>query len=366
MERHRHRRALARLTLACCCALASAATAGAQFDVEFPDIVTLQPFGSAGKRVIRCLIVEYDGRSISLRTPDAATLTYYPSRDVTQIKTAQTAPHVEALARLARGETAEIGELIDRALKEEPRQWMRRELLALRVENDLRHGRYVDAANHFQLISDTDERNRHFGLIPLVWSSRVVPESQIAPAYQLLSSSATVQRLCAASILLEHPSFGAQARAEMAKLRGDRDARIASLAEAQLWRGAILKRDFTDYDVSRWLKAVDNLPESLRGGPLFLLGQARLVKLQREEAALTLLRLPILHPHDRHLTALALYDAALALRQHGRVTEANALFRELLSTYSETPSGADARLLLEQETPDTPASSGAALQGRTP
>lgn len=335
-----------RVWIVCCAVCCSASTVRAQSDYE--DLVTIQKTGSVGKQIIRCTILDYDANSIRILTPDVAAGGRYPSDEVTQVKTRQTAPHREAIELMRRGEIAAAGKKLDEAIKQESRPWVRREILAQHVRADLWNGNYVAAAIHFQAIVGSNAETRHYNLIPLVWSNRVVRESQLEPAYQLLGSEREVTRLCGASILLEHPSFGTLARNEMAELKRSSDPRVGDLAEAQLWRLKVRDREITVYDLPRWTQHIQSMPAELRGGPYFVLGEGYLIKLLREDGALKLLRVPILYDHDRQLAALATLDAATALQQHGRSRDAFALYRELAANYRDTPPAAEARSLLEQ------------------
>jgi len=218
------------------------------------------------------------------------------------------------------------------------------------VQAHLATGDYIGAAQRFQAIIAGDPQSRHYRMIPLVWSPQLVQESQIQPAYELLTHGNVYLRFTAASVLLEEPSFGALAQAEMGKLKRSTDPRVAYLAAAQLWRLSIAQRDVSAFGIERWRKEIQGLPAELRGGPYFLLGRGLQLKLLREDAALTMLRVPILFDHDRELAALASLEAATALQQHGRVVDAEILFRELITRFDGTSAAKQARVLREQST----------------
>ena len=82
-----------------------------------------------------------------------------------------------------------------------------------------------------------------------------------------------------------------------------------------------------------WSDEVETSPESVRAGPYFVLGRALAHHKQPAEAALDLLRVPILYPEDRPLAAAALLAAGRALEEDSQADAARRLYRELLAEY---------------------------------
>ena len=91
------------------------------------------------------------------------------------------------------------------------------------------------------------------------------------------------------------------------------------------------------------------MSQSLRGGPYFLLGSALAQQGRHPDAALALMRVPILHPHQRQLAAEALLAAAESLRQAGQLEQSRICLRELLRDHPKSQAAAAAKTKLELE-----------------
>ena len=213
-------------------------------------------------------------------------------------------------------------------------------------------GRSQEAYQEFFMLcrvaSFPDRLSEHFDCIPLVWfSSRpftpvgVTPEERLAldwlsPTTNPSGSDNPTASLLAASILLSsaqgtHRS-SAMERLEQLSFPGNATdttrRQIALLAQMQLRRVQIaaLKEES---ELALWHTTVENLPDSLRAGPYYLLGLAY-AKLQNDEqAVLCWMRVPILFPENRPLAAQSLQEAAKALRRLGREKEEQTLLDEL-------------------------------------
>ena len=66
-----------------------------------------------------------------------------------------------------------------------------------------------------------------------------------------------------------------------------------------------------------------------------------------DSAALAYLRIPILHPKHRRLSAQALLGAANQLEKLGQASEAQGLYREILVDYADDPSAVQSRQKFE-------------------
>ena len=89
------------------------------------------------------------------------------------------------------------------------------------------------------------------------------------------------------------------------------------------------------------------MPQSIRGGPYFLLGRAHARHGQSEQAALAFLRIPINFPEDRTLAAQALLATGSELETINRTGEARELYREIIVDYADTPMAATAQQRFE-------------------
>ena len=116
---------------------------------------------------------------------------------------------------------------------------------------------------------------------------------------------------------------------------------VARLASAQAWRAEVVTA--TDETIAAWRTAIQRMPEPLRAGPSYVLGQALARRGQWDRAALAMLEAPILVPRERELAARALLDAGQALEKSGRAKQAVGLYRELIEEHPDSPPASEAR-----------------------
>src|SRR5690606_7333131 len=120
-----------------------------------------------------------------------------------------------------------------------------------------------------------------------------------------------VASLLTASALLKDAELGAAAEDVLRQLVSAVDRRISFLAQAQLWRKRLVDGgEFIPEELERWQSRIDGMPAELRGGPWYLLGQARRQRREHDRAATALLWLPLVYDDDHHLAARACFDAA--------------------------------------------------------
>lgn len=325
------------------CLIAALATFS-NSDAAAQDRVTLQPSNSPGRITVTGIISEYTGLRISVRATPQAPLKHYPAEQVVGIETEQTAPHVQGLQRLGQGRPAEAIPLLEQAMREETRAWVKREILASLVKAALRRSDVATAGSYFVQLMASDSTSRHFAMIPLMWGPQEVSLSLRNRAEEWLRADSEIPRLLGASLLLTDGSRGEAAQRVLRDLSISSDARVKDLSDAQGWRlklqnGQVPERLL----VERWQQKVDEFPASLRWGPNFLLGQIYSRRHEHERAALAYLWLPLMDEHDAPLTARAMVEAAHALEALRRNDEANALYRELLQRFPDTPSADEAR-----------------------
>ena len=218
-------------------------------------------------------------------------------------------------------------------------------------------GRSSESYQEFFTLCRAAPFSEHFDCIPLVWfTSRqftpvaVTPDEQLA--LQWLSPSTNpsgvdnpAASLLAASILLTNTQGTNRSRAveqlEQLSFPGntaDRESQvrqqIALLAQMQLRRLQIAALK-NESELALWESTVEKLPDSLQGGPYYVLGLAY-AKLQNDEqAVLCWMRVPILFSENRPLAAQSLQEAAKALRRLGRNAEERTLLNELQRDYAD-------------------------------
>ena len=148
-----------------------------------------------------------------------------------------------------------------------------------------------------------------------------------------MKSNDPVRQLIGASWLL----FGPQQQAAIQvldELSRDIDANIKYLAIAQLWRTRNLKVNARQIEV--WEKLLGSMPKPIRAGPWLVLAEAQSRADQVDEAAINLLRIPILYPKQIGLSAAALYRAGHLLHNTSRKNEAQTIWNELRQKYPDS------------------------------
>ena len=152
-------------------------------------------------------------------------------------------------------------------------------------------------------------------------------------------------RLLGASWLLSTDTRAAAIDA-LGELVSDADARVALLAQSQLWRTRIVTAKPQETD--RWQSLIARAPDGLRAGPYFTLARALAAQGQSEQAALAFLRVPILYPTHRRLAAAALLSAGRELEKIGRTEKAVTLFQEVVRDHKHAPAAAESASRLER------------------
>jgi len=311
------------------------------------DVVHYRTDG--GMRQLAGEIVRYNRREIVVRTSGGRETTVAADR-VAEIDSAWHPAEREADALFQQRRFDEALDRYRAALGAERRRWVQQRLVAGTVRCYQRLDQVVPAVQSFLALVRDDPQTPYFDAIPLCWlpvqpAPTVEREAQAwlgsdEPAAQLLGASwllATRERPAAAAGLARL----AAAPALNAQLRG--------LAAAQAWRTRVATAG--PEEVARWQSAVASLPRELQAGPYFLIGQALARGGQPDQAALALLRVPILYPDQSQLAAEALLAAAGQLKSAGHAAEAEALLRELVARHADTTAADQARAQLERPAP---------------
>lgn len=217
------------------------------------------------------------------------------------------------------------------AVEREKRNWVRREILAAMTTCRRNLGQFDVACETFLIVYEADKQTRHLNAIPLAWRSERAPPPLASRAEEWLRADEEgAAQLMAASWLLSGPRR-AQAVSALQSLTDNKDKRIAQLAQAQLWRTKLVTARETEAPV--WEAFVERIPEDLRAGPYFMLGQLLSRLKKPEQAALAYLRTPVLFPHERLLCEQSLFAAAKELETIGQLDAARNIYRELLRDY---------------------------------
>lgn len=275
-------------------------------------------------------VLEYTGERLRLRLPDGRVEEIAGSR-VVRVVPALSELHQSADRLRVQGRLADALTTYRQARQQEPRDWVRRLIMAHETDCYAALGQVRYAGETFLALIRSDPATPHLDVIPLAWAtSRADLELEQAASGWLVQAELPASRLLGASWLLSSSQRSA-AIDVLRQLAADRDARIAFLAEAQLWRTEFASRSLDE--VRGWELRIRQMPVSLRYGPYYVLGRGLAHHQQSLDAALALLRLPLQYAERSELAAQALWDAAGQLEKAGQVGESAELYRELATRF---------------------------------
>lgn len=304
------------------------------------DVVVLQSKSGRGK--IRSVgeILDFTGRQLVLRHSSGREESIETSR-VLDVQSTWTKSHQAADQHFAQAQFTEAFRAYRQALSEEQREWVRRRILARCVWCLQYLDQTEQAIDAFITLYNGDRTTQYFEAIPLAWLTRApAPAVERRCALLLGDRSSEAGQLIGASWLLP-TSQRAKATAVLKELSNSSDARIAYLADAQLWRTQTATA--TAEEVTRWQARIDRMPAELQAGPTFILAQT-LARLKRpQEAALALMRIPILHPLQRELASHSLLAAGQQLEATQDLESAHRLYQEVLEQHPKSTAAAEAQ-----------------------
>ncbi len=316
------------------------------------DEVVLQPRpDDPGRIVLAGRVLDYSGAGLVMETAAGERQTV-PSKQVVEIRTVWPSQRAIADDHWRRRDFVAASASYESAVVAEARPWARRVLQA-RVVAALRELRRWDAAGErfLELVRD-DPATPQFDVIPLAWTAAAPSVAAEAKARTWLADrSSNVAGLLGASLLLS-TSSRVDALRRLRELALDGDARIARLAEAQLWRTAAVTADAAQ--IADWQRAIEKLPEPLRAGPYLVVGRAWGTRNEPELAALLLLRVPILYDDQPYLASEALWSAGQMLERLGQPAEAAGVYRELVRDHATAAMAAGAADRLRELRPNAP------------
>ena len=318
--------------------------------VSGDDIVFLKPNSTTRSTTrVSGTIIDYTGRELLIRTVGSREQSI-PTDRVEDIATKYTEKHAAADRLFEEHRYADAEAMYRRSITDEPRQWVRRMILSQVVWCLRNQDQYEQAAVTFALIVQNDPTTQYFDAIPLLWWSTELPLSAERRATDWLrDESDPVMQLVAASWLLRGPAeLRGEAQRTIEALTRSRDDRVAQLAVAQSWRSRLVIAQASE--VARWQSIVQQFDPRLRAGGYFLIGQALARHRKLEEAALALMRVPVLYPRERELAAESLLAAADALEKNNNIDESRVALRELLRDHAGSNAAAAAKSKLQRNT----------------
>ncbi len=313
--------------------------------------VTIRPPDSAGLMTMSGDIISYDDVVLRIRTRGPQPIESIPSAQVAAVEYYRIPAHQSGLQAFHSGDLPTAIAHLREAAQQESRGWVRREILALLVRSHLRLDQRGEAASRFVEIASEEPQTRHWGTAPLIWSSGAINETLRSAARRWFVQNSDAVRLIGAGLLLSSPEDAAAARTELQRLTRLPNPHISGLARAQLWRDQLTTAAPSAPELDRWRREVERMPESIQGGPWYLVAQGALARSDLESAAAALLRVFLVHHENEALAAQAGLEAARLLERLNRKAEADIIAREVVERFAGTSFAGEARGILDAATP---------------
>ena len=304
-------------------------------------VVVSSSAGSSGYATFKGQVVDYSGRGLSLDTPDGGQRTF-PAEQIVRIETYHPQARQDADGLFDTGQFAAAAALYERSHKEEKRPWMRRQIMAQLVWCHRATGQLRLAGKEFGVVVWEDPNSPYLSCIPLAWMAGQ-PSGSLEQAakewFNLEDEPAMV--LLGASHLLSTANRGV-ALDRLERLAATADPPVNQLALTQTWRVSVVTADARQ--LAAWEDTIRRMPEPLRAGPYYVLGQGWARQQKWEQAALALMRVPLLYRRHHVLAARSLLDAGQSLEKLDRRRQAARLYDEVLGDFAQTPSVTEAQI----------------------
>jgi tetratricopeptide (TPR) repeat protein len=296
------------------------------------DIVVIARGDTLGESRRTGEILDYTGEALTLQVAGGRK-EQIPAARVVSFEITKVPEHQNADQLYAEGRYADAVVSYRRAVEKEHRTWVRRNILSQMTWCYRNLEQFDRAGETFLLLLRADPSTPWYGSIPLAWKpSQPAADLVLQATRWMANTQVPAAALLGASWLLATPQRE-QALAKLQELTACPDPRVALLATAQQWRGAVVTASLQD--VERWQELARQLDASLQAGPTFVVGQALARHERPARAALAFLRVPILHSDDRDLAAESLLAAGEQLEKAGDVAGARTVYRELIQHYPQ-------------------------------
>jgi tetratricopeptide (TPR) repeat protein len=344
---------LSLVLIGCACTVPAAVAA---------DRITIRPADSVGRIVVTGDIEDYNDEFLNLRA-SGGSLQTYPAGVISAVETYRAPTHQTGIERYRRGDIAAAIADFQQALQREQRKWMRREILSWIVRCHQRQGDRDAAAARFVEIVAEEPHTRFWNVAPLTWMASTPSERLQVSGKHWVTAPTEAVRLVGASVLLGAPQTRLTGIAELHKLARSQDRYVGALAQAQIWNATLGTNITSVEELARWERDIGRMPESIRGGPWFALGQARVHRNEPEEAAAAFLRVLIVHDADELLAARAGLEAGLALERINRDDESRTVLQEVVDRFpwSDAAREASQHLAAPTASPSNPPTSPPAV-----
>jgi tetratricopeptide (TPR) repeat protein len=299
------------------------------------DTVLLKPETPGGPLVrLRGEIVDYSGRELRIRNPEGHERRV-PAAQVERVDTPLQPEHETGDQQFRAGDFRAAVASYRKALAaaHEPREWVRRIILAQLVWSLRNLDEWDQAGETFLTLLASDPDTPEFACLPLVWTDRRLEAAIERKALQWLADEDHPAAMLMGASLLLSSSHRPRALAKLQLLLADADPRVAWLAFGQLWRAG--SGNATSEQQQSFARRIEASDPKLRAGHYFVLGRS-LAREQPEQAAIALLRVPIQYEREYELAAQALIEAGACLEQLQRTSQAEALYSEVGRRFSHS------------------------------
>ncbi len=293
------------------------------------DQIMMRDGNSQRTRVIPGVIEDLAGHSVVFRR-GGNTVEVFKLQEIESIQFGKSASFDEGLRQMQNREWLPAIASLKIAETTEPREWVVREIRGSLGEALRAAGKFDECMEVVERIYEVDPSTRHLNLLPLVWDERLPPEDRVSARLEDLKSPSLLRQLVAASALLQDAAHESAAAGVLQSLRTGPRASLQELAEAQLWRLRLLHPEaIRASETALWMQRVRDFDKRQRSGPEFVIGRALLAVHDYDNASTSLLWMPLVAPLDPPTTTACTREAITALRQSGRVREAEQLQRDL-------------------------------------
>ena len=305
------------------------------------DRITIQKPGSNGRTRQTGEIIEFKGNTLTLRYKFGGKTTTFDANHIKNIETFQSTFYSNALNEMKLKKFSKAAVNLKKAIQEEPRQWMKREMLSSLVECQVNLKNRSKAGTAFLAMTRSDPETRHYGRIPLLWRIPKQEKSLLSKelkenAKEWMSRKDDSAQLLGASCLLFEPQFSETAERKLRSLSANPSSIIRKLAQLQRLRSIIANKNPRLLEFEDWKKKVKEIPDNLRGGPDLLLAIAATKRGDSQTAVESYLWIFLVFKRDRPLAAEAGFQTARAYEKMGQYRQAVDLYAEIVKEYPES------------------------------
>lgn len=304
------------------------------------DRLVVRRPGSQGKFEVHGEILDQRGEEITFRAGEDAPIQTFRGAEILVVEPVRSQLHQEGRDLLSK-DPVQAAQLLEQALGEETRAWVRRDILADLIKSAVVQREYPVAGARYLALETSDPETRYLAVIPLRWTRETPSREDRAAALKWLRSRSPTAQLLGASQLLLDSEAASDAQAALRQIsRGD-SLRLQPLAQWQLRRLEAFSGQPRLSDLQYWQTALDQLPAHLQAGPAFLVAEALDRRSETTLATSYWLRLITLESNDLRLAAEALGRSVASLRRLGQSAEADKLEVELHQRFPAFSRGND-------------------------